>query len=165
MIEVRRLPPESWKEVRDLRLRALKTDPMAFGSSYEEEEKLPEEEWKRRMKEALFAVSDENKIVGTITYLFNDRPKTKHIARIFGVYVDPKYRGHGIGKQLLERTLQLIQENKDIVKIQLFVNKDQEVAVRLYRNNGFEIVGQMKKEIKVGDEFYDELIMEKLIQP
>ena len=73
----------------ELRLRALKTDPIAFGSSYEEEENFTEAEWQRRMENALFALSD-GKPVGTLTYLFNNRVKTKHIARIFGVYARSK---------------------------------------------------------------------------
>jgi ribosomal protein S18 acetylase RimI-like enzyme len=163
MIEVRKLRSERWREVRELRLRALKTDPAAFGSAYEEEENLPEEEWQRRMKNAIFALSEDNKPVGTITYVFSDRVKSKHIARIFGVYVNPDYRGRGIGKKLLEKALELIRQNKDIVKVQLFVNRKQEAAFRLYKGMGFDVVGQMNKEIKIGDSFYDELIMEKML--
>lgn len=162
MIEVKALPPERWREARELRLQALKTDPIAFGSSYEEEESLAEAEWQSRMKNALFAVSDD-KPVGTITYVFSDRVKTKHIARIFGVYVDPNYRGRGFGKKLLRNALELIQKNKGVVKIQLMVNQDQDAAVELYKDMGFVIVGQIKKEIKVGEQFYDELIMEKML--
>ena len=162
MIEVKTLPPERWREARELRLHALKTDPIAFGSSYEEEENLAEAEWQRRMKNALFALSD-GKPVGTITYLFSDRVKGKHIARIFGVYVDPNYRGQGLGRKLLENALELIQENKGVVKVQLMVNQEQGVAVTLYKGMGFDVVGQMKKEIKVGEQFYDELIMEKML--
>ncbi len=104
MIEVKTLSSERWREARELRLQALKSDPIAFGSSYEEEEKLPEADWQRRMKNTLFALSDD-KLVGTTTYFFNDRVKTKHIARIFAVYVDTNYRGIGIGKKLLEKAL------------------------------------------------------------
>ena len=46
--------------------------------------------------------------------------------------------------------------------MQLMVNQKQNAAVALYKNMGFVVVGQMKKEIKVGEEFYDELIMEKM---
>jgi ribosomal protein S18 acetylase RimI-like enzyme len=162
MIEVRTLPPARWREVRTLRLQALKTDPIAFGSAYEEEENLAEEEWKKRMNSALFALSDD-KLVGTITYVFSNRVKSKHIARIFGVYVDPDHRGQGIGKKMLQNALDLIQKNKHIVKVQLMVTKDQDVPARLYKDMGFVVVGQMKKEIKVGEQFYDTLIMEKML--
>ena len=162
MIDVKTLPPERWGEAKELRLQALKTDPTAFGSSYEEEENFTKEEWQMRMKNALFAMSDDSP-VGTITYLFDGRLKTKHIARIFAVYVDPKRRGQGIGNKLLETALRLIQENKGIVKVQLMVNLEQVAAVELYKAMGFAVVGQMKKEIQVDGQFYDELIMEKML--
>lgn len=162
MIEVVTLPPERWREARDLRLRALKTDPIAFGSSFEEEENFSEAEWQRRMGNALFAVSD-NKLVGSVAYQFSDRIKVRHITRIFGVYVDQNHRGKGVGKKLLERALELIRQNKDIAKVQLMVNQEQEVAVESYKRIGFIVVGKLKKEIKVNDVFYDELVMEKML--
>ena len=87
----------------ELRLQGLRLS-IAFGSSYEEEENFTQVEWQRRMANALFALSDD-KPVGTITYIFNSKVKTKHIARIYGVYVYSDYRGRGIGKKLLERAL------------------------------------------------------------
>ena len=93
----------------------------------------------------------------------SDRIKVRHITRIFGVYVDQNHRGKGVGKKLLERALELIRQNKDIAKVQLMVNQEQEVAVELYKRIGFIVVGKLKKEIKVNDVFYDELVMEKML--
>ncbi len=94
------------KICRDLRLEALKSDPSAFGSSFEEEVTLTEGEWKRRIRNTLFAVSDD-KLIGMIVCLFNERPKTKHIAEIVGVYVTASYRGQGVSTRMLERALLL----------------------------------------------------------
>jgi len=163
MIEIKILLPERWEEAKRIRLRALQTDPIAFGSSYEEEVRLSEADWKSRMKNAIFAVSkEEDRAVGTITHTFGDKIKGKHVARIFGVYVDPEYRRQGLGRKLMERALEVIRKNKEIVKVQLMVNQEQEVAIKLYKSFGFFVVGIMKKEIKFGGKFYDELIMEKM---
>ena len=43
------------------------------------------------------------------------------------------------------------------------VNLEQAAAVRRSKGMGFVVAGQMKKEIKVGEQFYDELIMEKML--
>ena len=43
------------------------------------------------------------------------------------------------------------------------VNPTQKAAVALYKSLGFVVAGKMKNEIKVGNEYYDELIMEKLL--
>ncbi len=160
--EVKKLSSDRWKDYRDLRLEALKSDPTAFGSSYEEEKSLSEEEWRKRIQNALFAMSNDEPI-GMIVFIFGNKIKTKHTANIFGVYVSDNYRGEGVGKKLLESVLLLIQENKDIAKVKLTVNPEQKVAVKLYEKYGFELVGRSKKELKVNDKFYDELIMEKFL--
>ena len=49
MIEIKQLPPERWQDYQKLRLEALKADPIAFGSSYEEEISRPEEFWRNRI--------------------------------------------------------------------------------------------------------------------
>ena len=37
MIEIKKLLAKRWKELRDLRLEALRSSPLAFGSSFDEE--------------------------------------------------------------------------------------------------------------------------------
>ena len=124
MIQVKKLPPDRWKEYRNLRLEALKNDPVAFGSSYEEEIKISKVIWKKRIKNTLFALLD-GKPVGMIVYVFQNKLKTKHIANIFGVYVKKEYRSKGIGEKLVESAISSIKKNKVIVKIDLTVNPKQ----------------------------------------
>ena len=92
MIEIKKLSESRWKDFKDLRLESLKTEPAAFGSSYEEEIRLSKKEWKRRINNSLFACLNE-KPIGMILYIFNKKIKTNHIANIFGVYVKKEYRG------------------------------------------------------------------------
>ncbi len=162
MLVIDSISSDRWSEARDLRLMALKTEPTAFGSSPEEEATFSEAEWRRRTANALFAISD-GKLVGSITYFSGSKIKTRHIVHIHGVFVDPNYRSRGIGRKLLETALGLIQKNGDVVKIQLTVNSRRIPAVSLYRRLGFEVVGELKKELNVGGEFQDELLMEKML--
>ena len=162
MIKVKKLPPDRWKDYQDLRLEALRSDPLAFGSSYEEEKILTRDEWEKRIKNALFALLND-KPVGMIVYVVNNKVKTKHVANIFGVYVKKEYRGQGIGKKLFENVLKIIQKNADISKIKLTVNPEQKAAVKLYEKYGFELVGRLREELKVDDKFYDELVMERFL--
>ncbi len=162
MIEVIKLPPDRWKEFQDLRLEALQNDPLAFGTSYEEEKDLTENEWKRRIKNTLFALSND-KLVGMIVYIIENKIKTKHIANIYGVYVKKEFRGQGAGKKLIESALKIIQKNVNVSKIKLTANPKQVAAVKLYETFGFKLVGRLKKELKINDKFYDELIMERLL--
>lgn len=162
MVIVKKLPDKMWKEYKNLRLDALKTDPIAFGSSYEEEIKLPMKAWRKRIKNVIFAFSSD-KPIGMITYVFKNKSKTRHIANIFGVYVKQEFRGQGIGEKLIESAISSIKKNKNIIKINLNVNAKQKAAVRLYEKYGFKSVGLLKKDLHVNGKFYDELIMEKMV--
>jgi len=162
LIRITRLSQDRWRDHRDLRLRALKAVSSAFGSSYEEEVKHPEEVWRSRIANVFFAVAD-GKPVGMMSLVFNDRIKTRHIAHIYGVYVDRSHRGKGIGRALLERTLSEAGKKRGIIKIQLSVNPALRPAVALYKSAGFEVVGRTRKELRIGNRFYDLLTMEKEI--
>ena len=144
-----------------MRLEALKSDPSAFGSSFEEEQKFTESRWRKRIKNVLFALTD-NRPIGMIAYVFDEGLKTKHIAEIYGFYVNADYRGEGIGRRLLEQALPAIRKKNEIVKARLYVNTEQRTAVDLYKKAGFVIRGEMKKELKIGRQFFDMLILEKM---
>ena len=162
MIEFRKLPPERWKDLRDIRLEALQSDPLAFASSYEEEKLLKPKEWKKRVENTLFALSNDSP-VGMIVYIFSDKIKTNHIANIYGVYVKKEYRSQGIGKKLVDGVISIIQQNTNVSKIQLTVTAEQTAAIALYKKNGFIEVGTLKRELQVKGKFYDELVMEKFL--
>ncbi|MBI1936020.1 GNAT family N-acetyltransferase [Candidatus Woesearchaeota archaeon] len=148
MIEVKKLSPKRWKEYKNLRLESLRKDPTAFGSSYEEEIKLSEAEWKKRVKKTLFACYN-GKTIGMIVYFFNKKEKIKHIANIFGFYVKEEYRNQGVGKKLIESALHFIMKNKAVVKISLNVNSKQKSALNLYKKYEFNIVGRLEKDLFV----------------
>jgi ribosomal protein S18 acetylase RimI-like enzyme len=162
LIEIRKLPADRWEDYRDLRLRALRSEPAAFGSSFEEESKLTAEEWKSRIRNTSFAVSDDE-LIGMLACVYNDRRKTRHIADIVGVYVSAEHRGKGVGTRLIEHELSLIRKNRKVIKVKLAVNPEQRAAIRLYKKAGFVVTGRTKKELKVGRRFFDMLFMEKFL--
>jgi ribosomal protein S18 acetylase RimI-like enzyme len=162
MVEIRRLPADRWRDFRDLRLEALKSDPSAYGSSFEEEETLAEDEWRRRVRSVLFALSD-GRLIGMIACVFDEGLKIRHIAEIYGFYVSANHRGEGVGTRLLERAVSLIRKKRGLVKVKLAVNPEQHVAVKMYKKAGFVVTGRVKKELKVGRRFYGMLFMERML--
>jgi ribosomal protein S18 acetylase RimI-like enzyme len=162
MLEVKKMPEQRWNEYRAIRLEALKYEPLAFSSSFEEEQTMADDEWKKRIGNVLFALSHD-KPLGMIGYIINNRLKTQHIAHIFGVYVQKEYRCQGIGRTLIERAIDNIRKNTYVSKISLTVNPLQKAAVKLYKKYGFKLAGILKKEMKVDDKFYNVLVMEKLL--
>lgn len=161
-IRIARLPAERWGDSRDLRLEALRSEMIAFGSSPEEEENFSSDIWKQRLKNAFFAL-DGDTAIGMLSCVIRNRVKTHHVADIFGVYVKPEYRGQGIGILLMESAFSFVAEHGDVIKIGLAVCAQQEAAYNLYRKLGFEVVGELRRELKIGDSYYDEVMMEKYL--
>ena len=160
-IRIGSLKEDEWEKLKEIRLEALKGDPIAFGSAYEEEINRPESHWRSRIPCAIIAF-DNQKVVGLMSYKDEDRVKTKHKSGIYSVYVSPEYRGKGVGKKLLTETLRRIKLNPDIIKINLTVNPLQTSAVKLYESFGFKAVGTLSKELLIDGAYYDETLMELL---
>ncbi len=93
------LPPECWRDVKQLRLEALLDTPTAFASSYEEEAALPEEVWIDRLTTAFerdgnitFFAEVDGALVGMAGANWPARAKLRHVAEVYGVYVAPEMR-------------------------------------------------------------------------
>lgn len=158
ILEITQLPPESWQQYREIRLEAVRSDPKAFGMSYEEELERSESQWRDFLPNMWFAVID-NKIVGMIGLLRDAGIVSKHRAHIISFWVKPEYRGQGIGKKLIQ-SLQDFAQTHEIRKLYLYVTKTQESAIRLYKSLGFEKVGELKEHTKYDDNYFDQYLME-----
>ncbi len=109
---------------------------------------LPAEEYKSSLVEPLnkiskfYIVKHKNRIVGITGYNYNYH-KTKHDELWLGYFgLKEKYRGNGLGKKILLRTLGLMKKfNKDLRVIKLYTsNRRQEISSHhLYRCVGFKL--------------------------
>lgn len=145
-----------------MRLHALKESPEAFGSSYEEELEYGEDVWKSRLPNALFAVIGD-KPVGMAGYLVSSNIKENHVASIFSVYVMEDYRRAGIAEKLMDFIMGELRSRGNVIKITLGVIASEEAAVSLYRKMGFQVAGTLRKQLRIGEEFHDEQLMELLL--
>ena len=142
---IRRVKPADAEALREVRLRALLSDPGAFDSNYERESQLPTEEWVRRANEAstgdkqcLFVVETPKGFVAMAgAYTPDDRASVR---RLYGMWVAPEVRSAGLGQQLIEGiTAWCFDGGAD--EIQLWVVDDNLAAQRLYRRAGFRTTG------------------------
>lgn len=168
-VRIIQLPKERWQEYKALRLEAVQQDPPAFGRSYEETLEMAEEKWitylgpEEGPTGMLFAEVD-GKLVGMIGSIQEGPERLAHRALIVSMYVTPLFRGKGIARKLLEAMIEKISKHPHIVAIDLNVTVGQDAAEKLYRSMGFEEVGVSKREMKIGDTFYDTIIMAKDIR-
>ena len=144
--QIVKLPVDAWPLYKQIRLKSLKMEAQAFGSSYAEVLQRPDSHWQERLVEAqagkkswlLFAKEDE-RIVGMIGAFC---PNQSAVVEIVSVYVTQEKRGQGIGGALLTAILEEVGQDHTFKKAVLSVNAGQTAAVALYQHFGFRIVGQ-----------------------
>ncbi len=159
-IQIIKLPPERWNEYKTLRLRALKDDPQAFGSSYAKEVAYSDEKWREKTNDNVFFACNGNDLVGMMGIWQSEDDKNNKVANVFGVYVIPEFRGKGISKMLMQSLVEELKTSPNISKLKLTVNKDQVSAVKLYEAFGFKTMKEEKALLGDGN-YYDEYLMEK----
>ena len=93
--------------------------------------------------------------------VFNARPAYQHVAD-FSVYVERSWRGHGVGRRLLERLIELAREI-GYHKMVLSTFPTNASGVRLYEGLGFSRVGTYREQGMLDGRWVDTLIMEKLL--
>lgn len=155
---IRRLVPADAEEVREARLEGLKLHPTAFSRDYEQDLRLPIEEWRKRLgSRAWFGGFVGQELLGIAAFGPGDSSKTKHVGFLGGMYVREKARGTGMAEAII-RTL-LDHAMKEVEQVQLTVNADNARAFKLYQRCGFREVGRIPRTLLVDGKYYDEITM------
>lgn len=143
---VRRIRPEDATAWRELRLRSLRLDPMAFGETLERTSQRPDSAWTEWATRAatstdacsMVAVDAEPRLVGHIGSMWKE-----DVTSLGALWVEPVYRRSGVGRRLLDAILAWADEAHPTSEVRLGVVATQEAAVRLYRERGFVATGRV----------------------
>ena len=151
----------------NLRLHALETVPEAFGESAQEHQQTPVEKYAERLRStanesAVIGAFEESALVGMIGLYRDQRAKRRHKGWIWGMFVEERYRGTGLGRALLEEAISTARNMLGLRCVLLSVTGSQESARRLYLSAGFRPYGIEPQALKVDDRYLDEehMIME-----
>ena len=165
-IEIRELTADDVAIYWPLRLRALRDDPEAFGSSYEEEQDRSLESVTTQFQTtignggfALGAFAD-GRHIGVVRLIRESVLKERHIGHIYGMYVAPEARGQHVGRLLMEAAIARARSAPGLEQLHLTVVTTQTPARALYRSLGFVSHGSMPHALKLPDGRYlDEDLM------
>jgi len=136
-VEIRRVGPEEWRQLRELRLDALRDAPYAFVTGLETALSYPDEEWQARTAWATFVAVEGSLLVGTATGM----PKeSSDAAVLLQMYVRPDARGTDVAERLVDAVVGWAR-SEGFARIELGVNSGNERAARLYARCGFERTG------------------------
>jgi ribosomal protein S18 acetylase RimI-like enzyme len=151
-----------------LRLEALESEPLAFSSSAAAHRLTTPDSVAARLgsrseENFVLAAFVEGKITGMAGFFRSPEEKTRHKARVWGVYVKPEHRGKGLGRALMEELLRRVRSQPELEQVTLAVASGQAVARALYLLLGFQVYGREPQALKVGEVYADEDLMTLLL--
>lgn len=140
---IRRLTPEDAADLLNMRREALEREPLAFGSS-------PDEDFVQSLGQASNLLDDPHRavfgafatdLVGMVGVRRQTRRKERHKADIWGMYVREELRGRGFGHLLMEAAITFAREQEGLRLLQLTVTNKAATAAALYEKLGFVVWG------------------------
>ena len=155
--------------LRTLRLEALLDAPVAFAADYERSEAEPVERWERRISEAsqsqqsvIYVAEAGEQLIGMTGLGRGHWQKTEHGGVIWGVYVQPAWRGLHLAEALIEACIAW-GRGLGMTVVKLGVTANNAPALRCYLRCGFTVYGVDPQAICYNGVMYDELLMAKFI--
>jgi RimJ/RimL family protein N-acetyltransferase len=163
--KVRRLETHDVASYRELRLEGLKAHLEAFGSTWEYEADKPASWWAERLEtNTVFGGWVEGSpLVGVAGFRVQEAVKLRHKGVLWGMYVRSQARGTGLAAALVQRIVGHAQPL--VEEICLRVVASNAAACRLYSTAGFKEYGLERRALKVGSEYYDDLLMALPLNP
>ncbi|MBL4850190.1 MAG: GNAT family N-acetyltransferase [Planctomycetes bacterium] len=162
-ISVRPLTPPDGPLYREIRLSALLDSPTAFASSHEEEAPRPPEHFAERLagkdQSRVWGAFLGQELVGMAGLHSQPRPKLKHKAFVWGVFVRPEARGLGCGRVLFEELIRYARSLERLRHLHLGVAVGNAPATRLYESLGFRTYGVEPVALVVDGVDFDEALM------
>ncbi|HKJ95722.1 MAG TPA: GNAT family N-acetyltransferase [Gammaproteobacteria bacterium] len=127
-----------------LRLAALEDAPDAFGEPYDAIVVQPESYW-RRLTASFAGRTGQIVLLGClggkpVGFVYGIRSKERDEARLGGLWVEPHYRGQGVGRRLVQAIVDWA-ESKGFPSIGLWAPEHRPQVIALYRSLGFEPTG------------------------
>lgn len=153
-----RLTADDAAAYRDVRLAALHDHPAAFTAAYEDEAAQDLGFFADRLaKGTVFAAGSTDRLEGMAGFYVREGLKTCHRGMLWGMYVRPEARGTGLAAALIDAVKAHAQPL--VEEIMLGVGTDNPAAIARYRAAGFVRCGGERRAIRIGDRYFDEILM------
>jgi ribosomal protein S18 acetylase RimI-like enzyme len=146
-MEIHQAGPDDWSSVRDVRLRALRDAPDAFGSTFVNEAENDEDRWRSWMTgwegavdQVLFASIESGAWVGiALGVRWGGEADATHL---YAMWVDPARRRRGAGRALVDAVVDWARALPDVRRIVLAATVSNPAAIALYDRCGFADTGE-----------------------
>jgi GNAT superfamily N-acetyltransferase len=142
-VEIRRITPADWALLRDLRLRALRDAPEAFGQTYDNAAAEPELEWRSTARAASAGDRRTWLLAGPAgdQGMVQARRRPPDDCLVFSMWVAPEARRAGVGGALIDGAADWAR-SWGARRIVLWVTGVNEGAQRFYEAIGFRLMNE-----------------------
>ncbi len=160
---VRSLAPNDWERFRDLRLKALNENPIAYGIAVSDEANRTDEEWKSICDSAYhgngkwyFVAEVEGELIGIVGAHEQYGAYMRHLVEIVGAYVAPEFRRSGVMAQLCESLKNRLLEEPHVEQLISWVTLHEHQSGKYVSEYfGFKYAGKLSRCVKYGEHYYD----------
>ena len=161
-MEIRRLTATDAAAFQTLRLRALRENPEAFGSTYADEVHRSLDAVAARlaadpMESVVLAaaLAPTAALAGVVGCYREGGRKRRHVGVVWGMFVAPEARGRGLGHALLAAVLAEVRAWPGLEQLTLTVVPENAAARALYLRHGFRPVGLAPRALRDEARYYD----------
>ena len=149
-------------DYREIRLAALKGTPQAFGSTWEAEAERPLSHFAERLATSVvLAAYGRAGVIGMAGYKQHGGARDRHKAFVWGTYVRPDMRRHGVALRLMQELI--VSAAGCVEQLTLMVVEGNVEAQALYRRCGFEVYRVEPRALKGPAGYADEILMVRFL--
>lgn len=157
--------PEDAEAILALRLEALTNHPEAFAADAAMTQARGAQAWQDLITRdeqdesgVVVIAGVGEKLVGMAGIGRGHWPKTRHSAVVWGVYVNPQWRGLHIAEAMLDECVNWARQH-EVNVLKLGVITTNQAAIRCYQRAGFTVYGTEPETLCVNGTYYDECLM------
>ena len=147
-ITIRQLTEDEWLEFSRIRLQALLTDPQVFGSNYEKESQMTEDEWRSRLRakdNAIFLIYENETAVGITCVSVDREDPTRKTALLWGSWLAPHFRGKGLSALMYRTRIDWAKRQPTVEKIIVSHRASNLASKHANQKHGFVLTGKTEK--------------------
>ena len=147
-ISIRQINENDWRIFREIRLKALQTDPKVFGSNYEREVNKSKRDWQEWIGEkggAIFFIYDEETPIG-MTGIYTPRDTVeKSKAVLWGSWLEPEYRRKGLSDLMYKARIDWAKGQPEIRRIEVSHRESNLASKYANQKHGFKLLEEKEK--------------------
>jgi RimJ/RimL family protein N-acetyltransferase len=139
-VTIRQLIESDWRVFSEVRLKALQTDPQAFGSNYALESKFTEEDWRRRLRgdaSAIFMIFADETPIGITGVGVDRNDLTRRTALFWGSWLEPEFRRRGISDLMYKTRIDWARNRRGVERITVLHRASNTASKHAILKHGF----------------------------